>query len=97
MVLDCKVALKFSLITEQMKDVPLHHDVMLSAVEFCKEEVTSLDEFCFDPGDGASKGAAIPCKFQKANTVIATNIGATFLSIFAATVRYLSPGSQCHR
>jgi len=89
--------LKLPLISEQMKDVPLHDDVMLSAVEFCKEEVTSRDEFCSDPVCGAAKGAAIPCKFQKANIVIATNISATFLSILAATICYLSFGSQCHR
>lgn len=96
-MLDCKVALKLPLISEQMKDVPLHDDVMLSAVEFCKEEVTSRDEFCSDPVFGSAKGAAIPCKFQKANIVIATNISATFLSILAATICYLSFGSQCHR
>lgn len=89
--------LKLPLISEQMKDVPLHDDVMLSAVEFCEEEVTSRDEFCSDPVFGSAKGAAIPCKFQKANIVIATNISATFLSILAATICYLSFGSQCHR
>lgn len=97
MVLDCKVALKLPLTSEQLKNVPLHDDFMLSAVEFCKEEVTSLDEFCADPVFEAAKGAAIPCKFQKANIVIATNITATFLSILAATICYLSFGSQCHR